>query len=201
MPDNTFSSFEDQLLAGARDIVDADLAAAPAVDPSAAEAIVAATPSAAAPSTAEAIEATSRPAVVGVATAAVGTADAGAASSAAVMPPAKTRRVALWPTIGAAAACLAIGYVLPHPQQGGAEPASPTARVERVEVVRTDTVYRERIVPQTVERIVERPVVQTVEVVRTDTITVPSTAVPQPKHAPRSLANDGFVYAFNTIDE
>lgn len=164
MSDNTFTSFEDQLFAGARDIVNADLAAAPAADPAAAEAIV-------------------------------------AASSVAVMPPAKTRRVALWPTIGAAAACLAIGYVLPHPQQGGAEPEVSTARVERVEVVRTDTVYRERIVPQTVERVVERPVVQTVEVVRTDTITVPSTAVPQPKHAPRSLANDGFVYAFNTIDE
>ncbi|MDO4212441.1 MAG: hypothetical protein Q4D23_12145 [Bacteroidales bacterium] len=163
MSDNTFSSFEDQLLAGARDIVNADLTAAPAADPAAAKAIV-------------------------------------AASSVAVMPPAKTHRVALWPTIGAAAACLAIGYVLPHPQQGGAEPEAPTARVERVEVVRTDTIYRERIVPQTVERIVERPVVQTVEVVRVDTISVPA-AAPQPKHAPRSLANDGFVYAFNTIDE
>lgn len=162
MSDNTFSSFEDQLLAGARDIVDADLAAAPAVDPSAAGAIASASHSAA--------------------------------------PAPKSRRVALWPTIGAAAACLAIGYVLPHPQQGEAEPEAPTARVERVEVVRTDTVYRERIVPQTVERVVERPVVQTVEVVRTDTITVPA-AAPQPKHAPRSLANDGFVYAFNTIDE
>lgn len=159
MSDNTFSSFEDQLFAAAHDIVQADLASAPAADSAAAEAIVVAS-----------------------------------------RPVAKTRRVALWPTIGAAAACLAIGYVLPHPQQGGAEPEAPTARVERVEVVRTDTIYRERIVPQTVERVVERPVVQTVEVVRVDTISVPA-AAPQPKHAPRSLANDGFVYAFNTIDE
>lgn len=172
MSDNTFSSFEDQLFAGARDIVNADLAAAPAADPAAAETIVAA----AKPAAAEAIV------------------------PAAPVAAARPRRVALWPTIGAAAACLAIGYVLPHPQQGGAEPEAPTARVERVEVVRTDTIYRERIVPQTVERVVERPVVQTVEVVRVDTISVP-TAAPQPKHAPRSLANDGFVYAFNTIDE
>lgn len=168
MSDNTFSSFEDQLFAAAHDIVQADLANAPAADPSAAEAIVAA----AKPTAAEAIV------------------------PAAPVAAARPRRVALWPTIGAAAACLAIGYVLPHPQQGGAEPEAPTARVERVEVVRTDTIYRERIVPQTVER----PVVQTVEVVRVDTISVPA-AAPQPKHAPRSLANDGFVYAFNTIDE
>lgn len=166
MSDNTFTSFEDQLRAAARDIVQADLATAPRADASAAEAIVAASP----------------------------------------VAPARPRRVALWPTIGAAAACLAIGYVLPHPQQGGAEPKAPTARVERVEVVRTDTIYRERIVPQTVERVVERPVAQTVEVVRTveivrtDTITVPAPVSP-PRHAPRSLANDGFIYAFNTIEE
>lgn len=161
MSDIQFNSFEDQLRAAAHDIVQADLATAPATDPAAAQAIVAADT---------------------------------------VVQASKPRRVALWPTIGAAAACLALGYVLPHPQQDEAVGQSPTTRVERIEVVRTDTVYRERRVPQTVERIVERPVVQTVEVVRVDTVIV-SPADVQPKHAPRSLSNDGFIYAFNTVDE
>lgn len=112
---------------------------------------------------------------------------------------ARPRRVALWPTVATAAACLALGYVLPHPQQEKTVSQRPSARVERIETVRTDTVYRERRILQTVERIVERPVIQTVEVVRVDTVVVaPAETHP---HAPRSLANDGFIYAFNTMDE
>lgn len=159
MSDHTLSPFEAQLRAAANDIVQADLATAPAVDPAAAETIVA------------------------------------AGSTVAARP----RRVALWPTVATAAACLALGYVLPHPQQEETVSQRPSARVERIETVRTDTVYRERRILQTVERIVERPVIQTVEVVRVDTVVVaPAETHP---HAPRSLANDGFIYAFNTMDE
>lgn len=171
MPDNTFNTFEEQLRAAAHDIVAADLATAPAASPADAAAIVAA----------------SRPA-----------------------PAEHPRRFALWPTVAAAAACLVVGYVLPHPEQPTSEAnGQQTVRVETVERVRVDTIYRDRIVPQTVERIVERPVVKTVEVVREvnpapegsgDVVSPPSPATP-PRHAPRSLANDGFIYAFNTIDE
>lgn len=171
MPDNHDLTFEAQLRAAARDIVTTDLSAVPAVDPEAATAAII----------------------------------AAASAPAAAISPAPThqpRRFALWPTIAAAAVCLAIGYILPHPAPAVAEdPVVTTARAERSEVVvHTDTIYRERIVRQTVERIVERPVVQTVEVVRVDTV---RTAIPaaQPKHAPRSLANDGFIYAYNTTDE
>lgn len=171
MPDNTLRSFEEQLRAAAHDIVAADLATAPAASPADASAIVAA----------------SRPA-----------------------PAEQSRRFAIWPTVAAAAACLVVGYVLPHPTQPTSEAnGQQTVRVETVERLRVDTVYRDRIVPQTVERIVERPVVKTIEVVREvnpapegsgDVVSPPSPATP-PRHAPRSLANDGFIYAFNTIDE
>lgn len=164
MPD----TFEAQLRAAARDIVETDLAAAPPVDVAAAAAIVAATPAATA--------APSAPA------------------------PRPARRIALWPTVGAAAACLAIGYVLPHPSSGTSAPAAPTAQVERIEVVRTDTVVTTRPIVRTVVRTVEHPVVQTVEVVRTDTIVVAPPAA-APRHAPRSLADDGFIYAYSVDDE
>lgn len=178
MPDNTLRSFEEQLRAAARDIVTTDLAAAPPVSAVDASAIVAA----------------SRPAPAG--------------QPRRILPSFGGARGRF--TVAAAAACLVVGYVLPHPDQPTSEADRPqTVRVETVERVRVDTVYRDRIVPQTVERIVERPVVKTVEVVREvnpapegsgDVVSPPSPATP-PRHAPRSLANDGFIYAFNTIDE
>lgn len=170
MSDHTLSPFEDQLRAAAHDIVQADLAAAPAADPAAAEAIVAA---------------------------------AERTASAVVAPPVaagRPRRIALWPTVAAAVACLALGYILPHPTADEQKPAldkvSSVAVAEPVEIVRTDTVYRDRPVPQ----IIERPVVQTVEVVRVDTVVVPAPAVRQ-GHAPRSFGNDGFAYACNAVAE
>lgn len=169
MSDHTLSPFEVQLRDAARDIVQADLASAPAADPAAAEAIVAA---------------------------------AERTTSAVAAPPvaARPRRIALWPTVAAAAACLALGYMLPHPtadeQKVAQDNAAPVAVAEPVEIVRTDTVYRDRPVPQ----IIERPVVQTVEVVRVDTVVVPAPAVRQ-GHAPRSFGNDGFVYACNAVAE
>lgn len=191
MSHNSFNSFEEQLKAAARDIVTADLAKAPVADPAAAEAIVAASGTVAAGSATIAADSATM-------------ADGSAAVSLAPAPvPAaapQSHRIALWPIVGAAAACLVLGYLLPHPSAVTTEGAVPTARVEKVEIVRTDTIYRDRTVPQMVEHIIERPVVQTVEVVRVDTVEVPA-PTPRPKHAPRSLGNDGFVYAYNTSAE
>lgn len=192
MPDNTFNTFEEQLRAAAHDIVAADLATAPAASPADAAAIVAA----------------SRPAPAEPSRRILPSFGGARGMGREMLPSFGGVRGRF--TVAAAAACLVVGYVLPHPAQPTSEAdRQQTVRVETVERVRVDTVYRDRIVPQTVERIVERPVIQTVEVVREvnpapegsgDVVDPPSPATP-PRHAPRSLANDGFIYAFNTIDE